>query len=235
MDQPPPDLYGPSEGPKDANRKAILNACKRENYQRNALYDGINDAEPNDIVMISDLDEIPQLESICFSSIREKIILFRQIYCYYKLNWQLPNTPWYGSRACKKKNLKSPQWLRNIKSKRYHPLLRPDTWFKNNRYYDIKIIKDGGWHFAYAKTAEAIKYKLVSYLHCIDFDNKAISVGKLDEYIKDKKPIYDLSVDQRQDKTASSSQLQIIPHHALPQHIRENQTKYQDLIATEDQ
>ena len=49
----------------------------------------------------------------------EKIIFFQQDMFYYKFNLQLPGLIWVGTRACKKKNLISPQWLRNIKDKKY--------------------------------------------------------------------------------------------------------------------
>ena len=45
---------------------------------------------------------------------------------------------------------KSPQWLRNIKNKKY-PKWRIDTYFTNTKYTDIKILEDGGWHFSYLK------------------------------------------------------------------------------------
>jgi beta-1,4-mannosyl-glycoprotein beta-1,4-N-acetylglucosaminyltransferase len=233
VDHPPPDLHGPNDF-SDQNERGILNAYKFDNYQRNALAQGISDAKKNDIIIISDLDEIPKLESVNFSQIRQRIIIFNQIYCYYKLNLLLKGVPWYGSRACKKRHLKSPQWLRNIKSKRYHPLLRPDAWFKPNKYHDIKIIDDGGWHYAYAKQPESLQYKLLNYAHHHEFDQKKVTVEKVAQYIKDKKPIYDLSVDQTQDKTASTTQLQQIPYHELPRHIRDHQDKYQALIATEE-
>ena len=38
---------------------------------------------------------------------------------YYKFNLKLPNLIWTGTKACKKKNLVNPQWLRNIKDRKY--------------------------------------------------------------------------------------------------------------------
>ena len=35
----------------------------------------------------------------------------------YKLNLKMPNLVWSGTKGCKKKNFKNPQWLRNIKTK----------------------------------------------------------------------------------------------------------------------
>ena len=65
-------------------------------------------------MLISDLDEIPNLLKINFSSIKNKIIIFEQKMFYYKLNLLYKNYKWYGTKACRKKHLISPQWLRNI-------------------------------------------------------------------------------------------------------------------------
>ena len=95
-------------------RKYTMNALYRENAQRNYINNGIKDAKENDLILISDVDEIPNLSNINFSEINEKIILFKQDMFYYKFNLKLPETIWVGTKACKKKYFKSPQWLRNI-------------------------------------------------------------------------------------------------------------------------
>ena len=97
--------------------------------------------------MISDVDEIPNLENLNIEKIKQKIILFKQDMFYYKFNLKLPNLIWSGTKACKKKYLKSPQWLRNIKDKKY-PFYRLDTFFSKTKYIDIKFIK---WWMAFFK------------------------------------------------------------------------------------
>ena len=70
------------------------------------------------LILISDVDEIPNFESIKLEKINNQIVMFEQSIFYYKLNRYLPNFTWYGTKGCKKKYLKSPQWLRNIKNKK---------------------------------------------------------------------------------------------------------------------
>ena len=84
-------------------QKLILNGYARDNYQRNKLADGIKEAADDDIIIISDLDEIPNLKKINFNQIKNKIIQFKQKMFYYKLNLYYPEFYWFGSRACKKK------------------------------------------------------------------------------------------------------------------------------------
>ena len=131
--------------------KLILNGYARDNYQRNKLFEGIKKLDDEDLIIISDLDEIPKLENIDFNKIKNKIIQFRQKIFYYKLNLYYPKFNWFGSKACKKKYLVSPQWLRNIKSKKY-PFWRIDTFFNKKKYNDIHFVFDGGWHFTCIKT-----------------------------------------------------------------------------------
>ena len=50
-----------SDNENTVNSKLILNAAKRENMQRNAIQQGLDYASQNDLVIISDVDEIPNL------------------------------------------------------------------------------------------------------------------------------------------------------------------------------
>ena len=156
-----------SEGEK--SRKYILNAVLRENGQRNFIQNGLNKAEDNDIILISDVDEIPNLSEVNFNNISEKIIMFHQDMFYYKFDLKIPNLLWTGTKGCRKKYLLSPQWLRNVKDRKYFHF-RIDILFSEKKYSSIKFISNGGWHFSNIKTAEEIEYKLKSYLHHREFD-----------------------------------------------------------------
>ena len=106
--------------------------------------------------MISDIDEIPNLEKNNLRSIKKKLIFFRQKIFYYKFNLYLETFDWHGTKACKKINLISPQWLRNVKGRNY-PFWRIDTLISKQKYTNVHFIDDGGWHFSYLKTPEAIE------------------------------------------------------------------------------
>ncbi len=60
------------------NSKLILNAVKRENLQRDTIQNGLTLASQNDLILISDVDEIPNLENLNLDNIDKKIILFNQ-------------------------------------------------------------------------------------------------------------------------------------------------------------
>jgi beta-1,4-mannosyl-glycoprotein beta-1,4-N-acetylglucosaminyltransferase len=148
---------------------------------------------------------------------------------YYKLNLKLPDLVWSGTKACKKKYLKSPQWLRNIKDKKY-PFYRVDTLFSKTKYSNIKLIIEGGWHFTNIKTAEEIRNKLKSYLHHREFDVDPISVEDINEIINKKIAIYDLKVDKRSNKFGNGKKLVNFKIDALPNYLQKNVVKYKEWL-----
>ena len=97
------DKIKDDDNKKEKSRKYIMNAIYRENGQRNYIMNGIEKADENDLILISDVDEIPDLSNIQFEKINEKIIMFQQDMFYYKFDLKIPNIVWTGTRACKKK------------------------------------------------------------------------------------------------------------------------------------
>ena len=148
------------------------NPWLRENFQRNCIERGLLNAEKDDIIIISDLDEIPNPECIKNFDIKKRYAVFKQNHFYYKLNLRAQNNPfWLGSRICVKKFLKSPQWLRNLKFKK-RPFWRIDKFRLNN------IIENGGWHFCNLKEPEKILYK---YKNLCETNDPHVFKEKIDE------------------------------------------------------
>jgi len=125
----------------------------RENFQRNSIMRGLSQSSENDLILISDLDEIPDPKKIKYFDKKMRYAVFQQKHFYYKFNLQSQMHPlWFGSRICIKKYLKSPQWLRDLKFKK-RPFWRLDKRYLNN------IIENGGWHFCNLKSPEDLLYK----------------------------------------------------------------------------
>ena len=210
-------------------RKYIMNALYRENSQRNFILEGLKYANREDLILVSDVDEIPKLSSLDLGKIKDEIILFKQDMFYYKYNLALPNFKWTGTKAVKKKKLNSPQWLRNVKDRKY-PFFRIDTVFSDKKYINIKIIEDGGWHFSNIKSPEMIEHKLRSYLHHREFDEVSLSVEEINELVKKKQAIYDLRVDKKSNKIGQGLILENFDIEKLPNYIRNNIDKYKNWI-----
>ena len=208
----------------EKSRKYIMNALFRENAQRNFINGALNNLDNEDVILVSDVDEIPNLKGINFKEKKSKIILFKQDMLYYKFNLKLPNLDWTGTKACKKKYFKSAQWLRNVKDRKY-PFYRVDTYFSEKKYINCEFVDNGGWHFTNIKTAKQIKQKLESYLHHIEFDKNPLSAEEIDKIIQDKIAIYDLSVDQRKNKIRGNK-LENYPLHKLPEYLLDNLNNY---------
>ena len=211
------------------NIKHIMNALRRENYQRNKIKDGLNEATSDDWIIISDLDEIPNLDKINFNEINKKIIFFKQRVFYYKLNLELKKIHWIGSKAVRKKNLISPQWLRNIKDRIYSKW-RLDIIFSKKKYNNIFYINDGGWHFSYIKKPEDIEKKLKSYLHHREYDLKPLGIEKIKNFVNNKSVIYDHRLDQTQYKFSGSQKLEKISLDYLPPDIENNINFYKEWL-----
>jgi beta-1,4-mannosyl-glycoprotein beta-1,4-N-acetylglucosaminyltransferase len=231
FDEKPPQIEKINPGDDEilVSNKSIFNAAYRENGQRNYIEKGLVDASSNDIILISDVDEIPNLSSLNFNSIKEKIILFKQDMFYYKFNLSIPNFKWTGTKGCKKKYLINPQWLRNVKDRKYS-FFRLDNLWSDKKYSSVKIIDNGGWHFSNIKTAKEIEYKLKSYLHHREFDLEPLTTEQIEKIIKNKKAIYDLKVDKRINKIGNGSNLEKFKLTKLPVFIQENRNKYKDWI-----
>ena len=162
-------------------------------------------------------------------TISEKIIFFKQDMFYYKFNLKIPNFKWTGTKACRKKDLINPQWLRNIKDRKY-PFYRLDTFFSKTKYMDIKFIEKGGWHFSNVKTAEEIEHKLKSYLHHREFDVESLTTEEIKKIMENKQAIYDLTVDKRQNKIGTGSKLVKLGFEELPEYIKNNREKYKNWL-----
>ena len=210
-------------------RKYIMNALYRENSQRNYIIKGLINADKEDFIMVSDVDEIPKIENINFSKIDEKIILFKQDMFYYKFNLAIPKFKWTGTKACKFKNLINPQWLRNIKDRKYS-FYRIDTLFSKTKYTSIKVVDDGGWHFSNIKNAESIEHKLRSYLHHREFDMESLSSNQIEDIIKEKRAIYNLNVDKTVNKVGSGNKLESFDKKKLPTYIQKNENLFSEWI-----
>ncbi len=220
------EIINENDHKNDKARKTIMNAVKRENGQRNYLQKGLNNAENDDIILVSDVDEIPDLINLDFANFKNKIIQFKQKMFYYKFNLVLPKLLWTGTKGCRKKNLISPQWLRNIKDRKYS-ILRPDVYFSKKKYSDIFFVENGGWHFTNIKTPKDIKYKLSSYLHHIEYDEKPLDVNEIENIINKKTAIYDLNLDKKLNKLGEGNKLETYDLNKLPVYIKENKKKFE--------
>jgi beta-1,4-mannosyl-glycoprotein beta-1,4-N-acetylglucosaminyltransferase len=227
IDKEPIDLYGDIDIAKNPIYKR-LNSIKRIEQSYDFMMKGIINASDEDLIIISDNDEIPNLNSNKFKKSNKKFYIFKQLLFYYKFNLLHETMPWFGSKACKKKYLKSFSNLRNLKNKKY-PFWRIDTYFSNLKETSLDIIGDGGWHFTNIKTPEDLYIKMKNFGHHDEFDESKLTIEDLRKKIDDDLVFYDHFIDKKsEDKWKSDYKLKRIENHLLPDYLIKNQNNFKE-------
>lgn len=205
------------------------NSWELENFHRNAIVRGLKEAKENDVVLISDVDEIPRPEKIALYSHIDGLKIFQQHMFYYYLNCLNTDVKWYGTIMLKFPFKRSIQFYRTnshvfsniydknkIRALYYYLKILRFRFFEEN----VMIIKDGGWHFSYMGGLDAIVRKIEAFAHT--------------EYNKDE--YKDLSylkakIEAGEDIFGRSYKYQFVETDTiLPQYINENKEKYEYMI-----
>jgi|TARA_B100001063_G_C16673528_1_gene507747 beta-1,4-mannosyl-glycoprotein beta-1,4-N-acetylglucosaminyltransferase len=182
-----------------------------EQHQRNFLINGLENAHPDDLIILSDSDEIPDLTKLKDINKNKKFIAFSQKMFMYKINLQnLDESNWIGSKITKKKFITSMQSLRNLKFKNY-PFWRIDK-------YKQQIIK-GGWHFSFLQTPQQILNKIKSFSHG-EFNSKSLNEKNIEEKILQNKDIFG------RDKILKKVELD----SSFPEYILKNTDKFKKWV-----
>ena len=204
------------------------NSLKRIALSYDESLNVIKDFSGEDLIMLSDNDEIPNLDSHEFKKNKKDIVIFKQLFFYYKFNLLYDKMNWFGTKACKKKKLKSFAWLRNLKNKKY-PAWRLDTYFSKLKQTNLQIVKNGGWHFTNIKTAEDIFIKYSNFGHHDEFDNSGVTIKDIENCIENRIVNYNHKADKSEkDKYNANYKLKIIDDEFLPDYLIINKEKYKD-------
>jgi len=181
-----------------------------EPFHRECLARGLALAEPNDLAMISDLDEIPSSEAVDEA---RRIIALEQLtavsfeqalYYYYADCYQCQCT---GTRLARVKAVRAigPQRIRHSD----WPVMRRDgepNW--------------GGWHFSYLGGKAAIRAKTAAFCHPGCADGKFMSDANLDEALSTGVDLYGRNADGR-----------FVPvDETWPKHLLANRERFAHLI-----
>ena len=234
VDQEPEDLFQINETNKNNNSLFRLNAAKRIAKQRNELINYLKKKDKNDWVIYSDSDEIPNLSKINLKNIKNKIVLFKQNVFHYKFNLVLDSHEWFGSKASRMGDLKSISILRDIKTKKY-PWWRFDVLFKKDKFINLKIVEEGGWHFTELKNPKEIFIKHKNDENHDEFDLTGINETDIEDMVKNAYISYDHTVDKTDLKKKWSRQNRIyltkINDNKLPNYLINNKNKYLNWFA----
>ena len=138
------------------------NPWENQAIQREFLLNSLNFINDDDYIFFSDPDEIPNTDLYNDFRLEKKYGIFLQKSFNYKFNlFNKHESPWAGTRVCKKKNLKSIDYMRQ------------KVWAKNLKYKfyrfdkekNIQLFQNGGWHFNNIMSPENISKKLKTFAH----------------------------------------------------------------------
>lgn len=199
------------------NRRTWHKNMVRDEYQRNQIMRGIEDANDDDLIIISDNDEIPNLTKLSEFNFK-KYAVFSQKFYKYKFNLLSPlQTPYQGSRIIKKKFLKgniTPQWLR------YKYTKRIKFWQIHRYFTNPTVIEDGGWHFSFIISPEKIREKMLAYGHGELNTEKFTNLNYIKERINNHKDIF-----------SDTNLKKVEIDESFPRYIVENKTKFSNFLA----
>ena len=176
-------------------------AWDREAHQRNAIMRGLKDANDEDIVIISDIDEIPRAEAIKQYRPEMGLTALKMDVFWYKLNCLAEKQTWVHPRIMTYKYLKSksPQEVRGSG-------------------YD-SLIENAGHHFSYLGDEKFIANKLRSFSHQEYNTPEYTNEGYIKKCIESGKSIW------------GEGQFKFVPlDETFPKYILENQKRLAHLI-----
>lgn len=142
-----------------------------EAAQRNAIMQGLKYAQDDDLILVSDVDEIFSPEAIRAINPKKLCTTLHMGFYNYQFNLQVFNTD--GSeRLCKLprattlRNLKGyfrgkPEDFRNIKKSGLHNGFISKNLFK----FRHTVMSDAGWHFSWIMSPERISEKMSTISH----------------------------------------------------------------------
>ena len=163
------------------------NPWKNQAEQREHILKGLEIASPEDYILFSDPDEIPRPELLKELTLYKDYGIFHQdLYCYKFNIFNRYETPWEGTRICKKKNLKSIDYMRQ--QIKYKNLSAP--FWKFYKEKSIQIIDNGGWHFNCLLSPEEISKKLKTFAHTEVAADKYSNISVIEKNILEKKDLF---------------------------------------------
>ena len=208
-----------------------------EHHQRNMIMRGLEGCIPEDVILISDIDEIPNRDKIKKFKDEKGIKIFKQRMFYYYLNCinaeiRGSDYSWLGTVMVPYSPTLVPQNLRTLSMNliaRYPKNLwqQPNwwLWIFRNIYWKgetLRFVDSGGWHFSYLGGVERIINKLEAFAHTEYNKEEYKDAQKIKEAINSGKDIFGRSFIYKYIPLDST----------YPEYIFKNRDKFQHLLKT---
>ena len=208
----------------------VPTAWDYDDHQKEQILLGLKNCKDDDVIIISDLDEIPQAEKVKEYAYTEGIKVFRQYFACYFLNNISKKINDYGGKAKAQINENGFGWWQGSVMLSYKDLktktktIEKTRLQRDEREPKVKIIPEGGWHFSFIGGTERIIKKLKSWTHSNEINvNEYKNPEKIRQIITSGKSIF--HEDECFEKVDILSSA--IP---FPKYLKENISKFQYLI-----
>jgi hypothetical protein len=199
-----------------------------ENFQREAIMRGLRNCRPEDVVIVSDIDEVVSAQAVIDYKDKPGVKFFRQRLYYYFLNCNCVGSVWDRAKMVFFRDLRSPQWLRDYPGPSIpNPTRRQKKWAKFQHKLSQALgtedifIDQGGWHFSYLGGVDRIKLKIHSFAHAEYDSPEFLESERLLQIIERGEDLYG-----RKDQ-----QYKFVPlDHTFPHHLLEHTDRFQAMI-----
>jgi len=205
-----------------------------ERYQRNMILEGLKNCEAEDVILISDIDEIPDPSKIVSNKDKKGVKIFLQQMFYYFLNCKnatlKENFRWPGTIMVRFDELISPQYYRDMSiavTGFYSPRFVIRLFVKLKFYWTVLVrgkkvifVEDGGWHFSYLGGVEAIIKKLEAFAHTEYNTMQCKNAERIEDAIKNGKDIFGRDFQYKFIRLDNS----------FPEYVIKNSIKFEHLI-----
>ena len=212
----PPDYYTPQQV-----------TWMREDWQRNAVKRALKGlAQPDDLIMISDVDEIPSPDAVLKCRGNDGVTVFEQVLTNYYLNFVSFTTPvWNGTKAAKYKVFSDCATYAAMKPSKYVDEVtnRGATASRLRHVRPNHRLKKAGWHFSYLGGAKEIVRKIGSI--AVEYSN---ANNTSEQWVAD-------VIEKGLDINNCGRRFFIVPFdERFPQYLLDNREKYKHLIIEPD-
>lgn len=138
-----------------------------DNHQKEGILQGLKDARPDDVVIVSDLDEIPFANKVTEYRDRPGIRVFEQYQAYYYLNYVCTRIHDYGGKAIAQQNRGGyGRWRGSVMlEKKLIKDIKITRTLHDEEGPHIEVIRDGGWHYSFMGGIEKVLYKMQNWAH----------------------------------------------------------------------
>ena len=193
------------------------NAWENQAIQREYILKNLDFADQDDFIFFSDPDEIPRPDVLINFDLKKKYGIFLQKFFNYKFNlFNSHETPWEGTKVCRKKNLKSINFMRE-KVKRKNLKYK---FYRFDKEKNIEIFNESGWHFNNLLSPEEISKKLKTFAHTEYSSDRFSSIEIIQKKIDERIDLFERGEKYKKE----------VLNDKFPKYLLENLSKYKDFI-----